>query len=111
MELRTGLNYSTSTSLYIAISETFDLSSCLLKIQNRKQRNAITKLRLSSHSLFIETGRHTGVARENGKCTLCNKNDLVDAFHFLLICPLYQELRTTYIKIYYTNNPSMYNVL
>ena len=73
MELRAGLNHSTSMSLFREIRETFDLSSYLLKFQNRKQRNAITKLRLSSHSLFIETGRHTGVARENRKCTLCKK--------------------------------------
>ena len=73
VELRAGSNHSTSMSLFGEISETFDLSSYLLKIQNHKQTNAITKLRLSSHSLFIETGRHTGVTRENRKCTLCNK--------------------------------------
>ena len=111
VDLRAGLNHSTSMSLFREIRETFDLSSYLLKLQNRKQRNAITKLRLSSHSLYIETGRHTGVARENRKCILCNKNDLEDEFHFVLKCPLYQELRTTYIKRYYTNNPSMYKFL
>ena len=100
-------------SLFREISDTFDLFSYLLKIQNRKQRNAITKLRLSLHvlSLFIETGRYTEVTRENRKCILCNKNDLEDEFHFVLICPFYQELRTTYIKRYYTNNPSMYEFL
>jgi len=35
-------------------------------------------------------------------------NDLEDEYHFVLICPLYNDLRTTYIKKYYFRRPSVY---
>ena len=60
---------------------------------------------------MIESGRHNGIARENRKCPICNTNDLEDEFHFILICPIYNELRTMYIKRYYINNPSMYKFI
>ena len=51
-------------TLYREINTNFDLQSYLLKIQNSKQRQALSKLRLSSHDLLIETGRHSGIAIE-----------------------------------------------
>ena len=35
------------------------------------------------------------------------KNDIEDEFHFVLICPFYQQLRTQYISRYYYSHPSM----
>ena len=98
VELRRGLNSSTSMTLYREINTTFDLQSYLLKIQNSKQRQALSKLRLSSHGLLIETGRHSGIARENRTCAFCNTNDIEDEYHFVLICPLYNDSRISFIK-------------
>ena len=47
------------------------------------------------------------MGRENRKCTLCDSNDIEDEFHFVLICPLYNDLRATYIKRYFVNRPSV----
>ncbi len=84
---------------------------CLLtseKIQNRKLRNIIAKLRLSSHQLNIETGRHRNIERNNRKCIVCPKDELEDEYHFVLICPAYSNLRTKYVKPYYYKRPNMY---
>lgn len=110
-ELRRGLESCSSMSLYREISETLELAPYTIKLHNRKQRNAMAKLRLSSHCLLIETGRHNGITRENRKCTLCSRNDIEDEFHFVLICPLYHELRMIYIKRYFTHTPSMFKFL
>ena len=66
--LRNGLNACTSMGLYRVLCQSIELSPYLLSLNNRKHRNSLAKLRLSSHQLFIETGRHTGVDRHNRKC-------------------------------------------
>ena len=106
VEMRNGLNTSTSMVLYRELDQTFEISPYLINLNSRKHRNSLAKLRLSSHQLFIETGRHTGVDRHNRKCFLCTKDELEDEFHFVCICPLYQELRAQYIPRYYSH-PSM----
>ena len=53
-----GLRSHTSLTLYREIKSTFEISPYLLKMKNRKYRNAIAKIRLSSHQLAIEKGRH-----------------------------------------------------
>jgi hypothetical protein len=63
-------------------------------------------IRLSSHNLFIETGRYTGIVRNERKCILCNLNVLEDEFHFVLQCTKYNDLSKKYIKKYYWSRPS-----
>jgi len=62
-------------------------------------RKALARLRLSSHSLCIETGRWTkpkSIPRNIRFCSLCE--DLVeDEYHFLFVCPRYEHLRRLYI--------------
>ena len=107
VELRIGLESSSSMTLYREINHTFELQSYLLQIHNSKQRQALSKLRLSSHGLLIETGRHIGIERQNRKCTFCNTNDIEDEYHFVLKCPLYNDIRSNYIKRYFVNHPSV----
>ena len=107
VELRIGLESSFSMTLYREINYTFELQSYLLQIHNSKQRQALSKLRLSSHGLLIETGRHIGIERQNRKCTFCNTNDIEDEYHFVLKCPLYNDIRSHYIKRYFVNHPSV----
>ena len=87
------------------------MSSYLIKMQNRKFRNALAKLRLSSHSLNIETGRHRNIDRSNRKCSACNLNDIEDEFHFTLICSAYENLRKQYIDKYFYTRPSVYKFI
>ena len=106
-----GLNLSSSSMLYKEMKQSFEMSPYLLIIQNKKHRNAIAKLRLSSHQLNIETGRHTNIKRLDRKCNLCNLNDLEDEFHFTLICPIYKDLRIAYIQKYFYKRPNVMKFL
>ena len=58
--------------------------------------------------MLIETGRHSGIARENRTCGFCNTNDIEDEYHFVLICPLYKDIRSSFIKRYFKNHPSVF---
>ena len=54
----------------------------------------MTKLRIASHRLELETGRwsrHNAISFEERKCKICNQ--LEDEFHFLFECPIYSNLR------------------
>ena len=54
-------------------------------------------LRLSSHSLSMETGRYQGINTVNRLCQFC-KSDVEDEFHFVLKCPVYDCFRKLYVK-------------
>ena len=59
-----------------------------------KFRIALTKFRCSVHKLHIETGRHRNINYEERLCILCNTNNIEDEFHFVIVCPLNEELYT-----------------
>ena len=69
----------------------------------------MSRLRLSSHQLKIETGRYAQnrIERNLRYCTICNSNEIEDEFHFVIMCPSYRELRKKFIKSYYYKKPSM----
>ena len=60
-------------------------------------RNCITKIRLSSYNLDIESGRFTGITRLNRLCIFCG-DDIEDVFHFVLKCKAFQGFRNYLIK-------------
>ena len=45
------------------------------------------------------------------KCKICDKNEIGDEFHYLFICPVFQEDRNRLIKEYYRKFPSMYKFI
>lgn len=71
-------------------------------------RIAMTKLRIANHKLPIEKGRYNNLPREDRKCNLCNSEKIGDEFHFLLECPLLNEIRTKYISKYYFTKPNLF---
>ena len=81
-----------------------------LDILPPKLRNILTKLRLSSHKLRIESDRYNRnrTPRELRYCTLCNVNDVEDEYRFVLVCPAFIALRKKYIQAYYYRNPSAF---
>ena len=52
-------------------------------MEHTKYRNTLAELRLSSHQLNIEVGKHNNIPRNERKCTLCDLNDIDDEFHLL----------------------------
>ena len=101
---------SSRARFYRNITE-FHFQPYLDIINIRKFRTAMTKLRVSSHRLEVETGRWTrpvSTPFDERKCHICDR--LEDEFHFLFECPLYDELRTQYLSRYFVVRPSMYKL-
>jgi hypothetical protein len=56
----------------------------------------LTRLRLSQHYLFIETGRYhrPPVPRAERRCVLCSSGEVEDELHFLRTCLAHTDIRT-----------------
>ena len=73
------------------------MESYLYKVSNYKYRQAITRLRISSHDLMIEKGRHILIDNKDRLCPICkDKNAIEDEIHFIVSCPLYSQERDTF---------------
>jgi hypothetical protein len=108
-EWRADIQKNKVLSLYHNIKHIFSMESYLVNINDFRLRSALTKLRISAHTLRIETGRYSRppLDRNERKCQLCNSNDIEDEFHFIFICNTFDHLRQLYFKRYYRTRPSM----
>ena len=71
---------------------------------NDYYRKVITRWRLSSHKLRIETGRYARpyIDRERRVCILCNIVE--DEEHVIFVCPLYSAVRLKHRQVLSVNN-------
>jgi transposase len=54
---------------YLALNREYELADYLYSVSDTKQRQILTKYRLSDHQLAIETGRHKkDMATQRGAC-------------------------------------------
>ena len=81
---------------YSLFKMTFGLEPYLTIMKDPRYRNAITRLRSSSHNLEIEKGRHCRpkVPPQERFCHVCRT--LEDEKHFLITCELYNRERTKF---------------
>ena len=105
------INIQSSLSVFKRLKSSFGWSYYLTKMKISSHRNAVAKLRLSAHNLYIETGRHRNISRNDRNRSLCSLQELEDEFHFMLVCPAYTDLSKTNIKMYYYQNPSMLKLI
>ena len=79
----------------------------------RGERRAITKLRLSCHALPVETMRYQKTTsrklRAERKCTLCNKDEAGDEWHYLVSCQNndIHDIRTDFIETVVSLQPQL----
>lgn len=106
-ECRIRMDNSPSLTLFRELKEGLELSVYLMKINNFKHRQIISKIRMSSHCLNIEYGRHRNIERQNRLCELCDKLTIEDEFHFVLECNIFKDIRMKFIPKYYRQRPSM----
>ena len=106
--LQSRLTESSRALFYRNIFD-FDFQFYLKCVNIEKYRTALSKLRLSSHRLSIETGRWNRTDIANRICPSCNI--LEDEFHFLFECNMYTDIRQKYLPIYYWRHPSMFKTI
>ena len=65
---REGMGFCSSLYLFSAFKTVCELSAYLNQLHNVKYRHILAKLRLSSHKLNIEIGRHNTIDRQDWTC-------------------------------------------
>ena len=68
---------------------------------------ALCKFKCANHKLPIVVGRYEGLSIDDRICTLCDRNDIGDEFHYLFKCNHFNDFRVKYLKIYYYTHPNM----
>ena len=75
----------------------YQLDDYLRTIRNPEHRISMTKLRLTVHSLQIQTGKYENrgapIPVEGRMCLFCNRGYIEDERHFLMYCPGYNNIR------------------
>ena len=64
-----------------------------LELPHFNDRKIIAKFRCSDHKLEIESGRHNKTPQNERICRLCPLNEIENEEHFLMTCPLYDQIR------------------
>ena len=85
--------------LYFKLKDCFNREK-YLELPDFNCRQSIAKIRLSAHTLKIETGRYGihRLERTQRICDFCDKQEVEDEVHFVTNCPLYSDLRKLYFK-------------
>jgi hypothetical protein len=83
---------------YALFKSTWGFEPYLSIITNHKQRYLLTKFRLGICPLRIETGRHRKIPVCDRLCEFCDLG-IEDELHFLLVCPLYSDLRSSFLLL------------
>ena len=65
---------------------------------------SFSKFRCGNNNLPYMRARFSGT--ENGRCDLCNSQDLGDEFHYVLVCKFFEVARKSFIKPYYFKYPN-----
>ena len=63
---------------------------------NKSERSYISKIRLSSHNLAIEKGRHLSIPIDQRKCNVCNSGAIESEEHFIFKCTKYADIRKSF---------------
>ena len=98
---------TTDGRLYKMIKDTFEFENYLHLPKHL--RNAISKIRMSSHIFFIERGRWLNIKREDRKCEICQT--IEDEYHLFIECPRFRNEIKMYLPNYLKDRPSMFNFI
>ena len=97
------INTSPKALCYRLFKEDFAFEK-YLEILNNKNRTTLCRFRTGNHKLPIETGRWSHIERNNRLCQICNTRKLGDEYHYVLECPVFNNVRKLYLKKYYIQN-------
>jgi hypothetical protein len=73
-------------------------------------RNVISliKFRTTNNDLPVNKLRFQAIPRNERICTKCTLNEIGDEFHYLFLCPAFDEKRQQYIPKYYCIRPNSF---
>lgn len=97
--------------IYRYLVDNFTLQYYLCKPMPQHFKKLITKIRLSSHCLSVESGRYHNIERKNRLCQFCLPPSIEDEYHFILVCLAYATIRKQLIKSYYWQKPSAFKLI
>lgn len=81
-------------STYLKLKNNFCFENYLNCVKDCNHRRALSRFRISTHRLQIETGRFTNTPRSQRICQKCSSGDIEDEIHFLCSCQFFEEKRT-----------------
>ena len=93
---KTQILQSTKAESYNKFKDNISLEKNLIIRYNLKHKIALTRFRMSNHTLLIEKGRHAKIDKTERKCYFC-PDTIENEQHFLISCPLYSRLRINLI--------------
>ena len=94
---------------YVTFKSLLEPEKYLSCVYPAKFRISLSKFRCASHKLNIETGRHNNIPEAERLCNFCisqNTEYIENEYHFLAICPQYQELRNRFLPPWFIDNPT-----
>ena len=71
---------------------------------NDEIRTILSRWRLSSFDLHVETGRYNKTLREMRICNLCQDGNIEDEYHVIFVCNFYNVIRHRYHVLLQDNN-------
>ena len=85
---------------YKIIKSDYRIEPHILYVRNKQYQRALTRLRVSSHKLNIEVGRHSRpyIPRHQRFCLYCDTGEIDDEIHFLLKCPFHSAGRFSLLQ-------------
>ena len=94
-ELIMSINTSTKLQTYSSFKYDTEYEPYLKYINNKKHKFALSRLRLSAHSLAVESGHMIEPPRDDRLCAHSNIYQIENEYHFILVCPPYDLHRYT----------------
>ena len=67
---------------------------------------SFAKFRMLNHKLPIQRGRVLNIPYNERLCTLCERQDIGDEFHYIFICPKFKNERKRFLRKYYHYKPN-----
>ena len=96
-EWYTGISENKKLETYKAFKSLLEPKIYLTRINSLLLRRELSKFRISNHNLMTEEGRQKGILRELRLCKSCDLRCEEDKYHFVIICPAYENLRKKFI--------------
>ena len=86
---------------YWEIKTDYRIEPYILYIPDKRHQQAVARLRVSSHNLNIEIGRHSPprIPRDQRFCMFCNSGEIDDELHFITACNYHSCERDNFFRI------------